>query len=226
MLELERIFKENGGYFGEKKLWEIFEIKGNPQLNKDSFEFTKDWEYPYFTRTVLNNWIAWYVKYLDEEHKIKWNSIAVWMLWMQFFYMEKDFYAWQFTKTIYPKFNKFNAILAQYFIVLMNKNQKIFQGSLVRDFDKLFYETKIELPFIKNWEIAFDYMEDYIRFLEAERIEELEAERIEELEAYLLATWLKDYNLTEKEQKALDRFEEMLTLDLIWSDLIWSDLIG
>lgn len=198
MSELERNFKENGGYFEKINLEKIFIVKGNPQLNKDSFEFDENWEYPYFTRTVLNNWIAWYVKYLDEEHKIKWNSLAIWMLWMQFFYMEKDFYAGQFTKTIFPKFEKFNSTLAQYFIVLLNKNSSIYQGSLVRDFEKLFYETEIILPLDKNWNIAFEYMENYIRFLEAERIEELEA--------YLLATWLKDYNLTEREKSALDKF--------------------
>ena len=64
----------------------------------------------------------------------------------------------------------------------------------------------IDVPLDKNWKIAFGYMEDYIRFLEAERIEELEAERIEELEAYLLATGLKDYNLTSAEKSALDKF--------------------
>lgn len=82
---------------------DLFEVKSNPQLNKDSFNFTKTSEYPYFTRTVLNNGIAGYVNYLDEEHKIRGNSIAVGMLGMQFFYMEKDFYAGQFTKTIFSK---------------------------------------------------------------------------------------------------------------------------
>ena len=118
---------------------------------------------------------------------------------MQFFYMERDFYAGQFTKTIFPRFERFNSLLAQYFIALMNKNQKIFQGSLVRDFEKLFYATEVDLPLDKNWEISFDFMEKYIKALEAERLEELEAERLEELEAYLLATGLKDYHLTEKE---------------------------
>lgn len=58
---------------------------------------------------------------------------------------------------------------------------------------------KITLPLDKNGNIAFDYMEKYIRFLEAERIEELEA--------YLLATGLKDYNLNDREKSALERFE-------------------
>ena len=213
MRKLEDDFKHSGGKIEKKKLGVLFDVKGNPQLNKDSFEFDENWEYPYFTRTVLNNGIAWYVKYLDEEHKIKWNSIAVWMLWMQFFYMEKDFYAGQFTKTLFPRFERFNSLLAQYFIALMNKNQKIFQGSLVRDFEKLFYATEVDLPLDKNWEIAFDFMEEYIKILEAERLEELEAERLEELEAYLLATGLKDYRLTEKEQLSLDKFEDLLTLE-------------
>ena len=32
---------------------------------------------------------------------------------MQFFYMQKDFYAGQFTKTLYPKFNGLNATIAK-----------------------------------------------------------------------------------------------------------------
>lgn len=50
-------------------------------------------------------------------------------------------------------------------------------------------------------------------------IAELEAERIAELEAYLLATGLKDYTLTAKEQQILDgfetaKFEEFNVIDL------------
>ena len=39
-------------------------------------------------------------------------------------------------------------------------------------------------------------------------IEELECERVEELDAYLAATGLKDYKLTEKEKDALAKFDE------------------
>ncbi len=66
---------------------------------------------------------------------------------------------------------------------------------------------RIQLP-TKNGKIDFDFMESFIAELEAERIAELEAERIAELEAYLFATGLKDYELTEEEQKALDEYEE------------------
>jgi len=196
---LEREFKASGGKFEKIRLDKLFNVKSNPQLNKDSFNFSENGAYPYFTRTVLNNGIAGYVDYLDEEHKISGNSLAVGMLGMQFFYMEKDFYAGQFTKTIYPKFDYFNSKVAQYFIVLLNKNQKIYQGSLVRDFERLFYNTKILLPTLGG-EINFSFMEKFI--------EELERERVEELDAYLAATGLKDYKLTEKEEDALAKFDE------------------
>ncbi|MDR2660660.1 MAG: restriction endonuclease subunit S [Lactobacillaceae bacterium] len=57
---------------------------------------------------------------------------------------------------------------------------------------------KIKLPTYANGSIAFDYMEAYIK--------ELEAERIKELEAYLVATGLNDYALTAEEQQLIEDF--------------------
>lgn len=56
----------------------------------------------------------------------------------------------------------------------------------------------INLP-IKNGKIDYEFMESFIA--------ELEAQRIAELEAYLLATGLKDYNLTNEEKQVLEDFE-------------------
>ena len=70
-----------------------------------------------------------------------------------------------------------------------------------------FNETLITLPIYDNGKIAFDYMTDYIKELEAERIKELEAERIKELEAYLFATGLNDYVLTDEEKKLIEDFK-------------------
>lgn len=61
-------------------------------------------------------------------------------------------------------------------------------------------KLEIELPF-KNGRIAFSYMENYIKALEAERIETLEA--------YLTVTNLKDYHLTKNDEKILDRFDKL-----------------
>ncbi|WP_430015728.1 restriction endonuclease subunit S [Microcystis protocystis FBCC-A270] len=58
----------------------------------------------------------------------------------------------------------------------------------------------ISLP-TNNGKIDFDFMESFIA--------ELEAERIADLEAYLLATGLKDYTLTDEEKQVLDDFENI-----------------
>ncbi len=67
---------------------------------------------------------------------------------------------------------------------------------------------KIQLPITASGEINFDFMESFIAELEAERVRELEAERVRELEAYLKATGLKDYELTQNEKDALAKFDE------------------
>lgn len=175
----------------------MFEIKSNPQLDKNHFTFRENGEYPYFTRTVFNNGILGYVDFLDDEHKIQGGCLAVGMIGMQFFYLDNDFYAGQFTKRAIPKNFFLTPAISNYFISILNKNQKYFQNLLVRNFEKEFNKTKIHLP-TKNGEIDFDFMENFIA--------ELEAERIAELEAYLTATGLKDYNLTREEEEALNDF--------------------
>ncbi|APQ72487.1 restriction endonuclease subunit S [Clostridium botulinum] len=152
----------------EFKASKLFKVQGNPQLNKSSFVFSDDGEYPYFTRTVANNGISGYVNYLDDEHLIKGNSLAVGMLGMQFFYMKHDFYAGQFTKTVYPLFEQFNQNIAEYFVVQLNKHQKFYQGSLVRDFEELFYDTSLNVP-CKNDEIDYEYMEKYVQIIRNNR---------------------------------------------------------
>lgn len=61
-------------------------------------------------------------------------------------------------------------------------------------------ELEISLPTI-NGNLAFSYMENYIKTLEAERIETLEA--------YLTVTGLRDYHLTKNDEKILDRFAKL-----------------
>ncbi|AWN18643.1 hypothetical protein DK181_04000 [Streptococcus sobrinus] len=96
-----------------------------------------------------------------------------------------------------------------YCAALINKIRPMWSGNDRPSVQKSRLEMlEIELPF-RNNKLAFSYMESYIKTLEAERIETLEAERIETLEAYLTVTGLKDYHLTEKDQKILDTFAEL-----------------
>lgn len=189
-------FLRNGGYFRKCKTGSLFTIKGNPQLDKENFVFSNKAEYPYFARTVFNNGIYGYVDYLDESHLIKGNSIAVGMMGMRFFYMSHDFYAGQFTKTVFPKFNGFNSRIALWFISWFNKSSKKFLSVLVREFEKVFSDTEIIVPYHANGDLALDYMES--------RICEMEESRIREMDAYLKVSGFEDCELTEEEQNAID----------------------
>lgn len=153
--------------WGEFEISELFKVKSNPQLNKNNFIFNKNAKHPYFTRTVYNNGIFGYVEYLDEKHKIQGNSIAVGLIAMHFFYMEKDFYAGQFTKTIYPKFIEFNKNIALFFTSIFNTNSKVYlKEFIVRDFEKDFLKTKISLPITPDKKPNFSLMESFIKNLE------------------------------------------------------------
>ena len=168
----------------EKKLGDLFEIKGNAQLNKDSFVFRENGEYPYFTRTVFNNGIAGYVDYLDEEHKTSGGCLAVGMMAMQFFYMESDFYAGQFTKRAIPKGFVLTKRIANFFISILNKNQKVFQSVLVRNFENVFKKTIILLP-EKDGKVDFDFMEKFVEQVELSHLKLVENEHKQLIEKYL-----------------------------------------
>ena len=129
-----------------KKACDLFDVVYNSSLDKSQLNCSKKGNYPYFTRTVNNNGIAEYVEYYDEEHKIKGNSIAVGLLQMCFFYMKHDFYAGQFTKTLFPKFEGMNENIGLFFTTLFNKQSEKYKSFLIRDFDMVFHDSEIEVP--------------------------------------------------------------------------------
>lgn len=198
MDKFRETFLSSGGEFRKCKAGTLFTVKGNPQLDKSCFFFSKNSSYPYFTRTVFNNGIFGYVDYYDDAHLIKGNSLAVGMMGMKFFYMKHDFYAGQFTKTIYPRFDGFNELVALWFVAWFNRSSKKYLSVLVREFEKTFNDTEIIVPYI-NGEIAVGYMEA--------RIRELEEARIRELETYLKVAGFEDCELTEEERKALENLQ-------------------
>lgn len=100
---------------------------------------------------------------------------------------------------IKPKFSTNEKLLHFFTSTIFKSIKHKFGYENKAGWDKVKQE-KIQLP-IKNGKIDFEFMESFIA--------ELEAERIAELEAYLLATGLKDYNLTAEEQKALDDFKNV-----------------
>lgn len=188
--ELDKLieeYKRSGGKIERKLARDLFDVVNNSTLNKSSFEFTEDNnQYPYFTRTIENNGIAGYVKYLDEEHKISGNVLAVGLLQMKFFYIGHDYYAGQFTKTVKPKFDDFDEAVGQYFSVWFNKSSEVYKSALVRDFDKLFYETEVSVP-MKSGCIDVDFIRKYMKKVESIILSEIELEAKDKISAYTKA---------------------------------------
>lgn len=68
-------------------------------------------------------------------------------------------------------------------------------------------ECLLRLP-AKNNKIDFDFMESFIAELEAVRVVELETERAAELSAYLAASGLDDYELSNDEMTIIERYKK------------------
>ena len=114
------------------------------------------------------------------------------------FYQENDFIGYSHIQHLVPKFKPFNKAIASIIISACRVSTSK-QYDYGNKFNRVaMNNTKIQLP-TKKGKIDYEFMESFIA--------ELEAQRIAELENYLLASGLKDYNLTNEEQKVLEDFE-------------------
>lgn len=155
--------------------------------------------YDYVTRTSQNQGILQSTGFVNHENV---NDAGIWslgLLQMDFFYRNKPWYAGQFVRKVIPLMPMTRHYVL-YFQTLLNKLKPKLLSGLVRDVDDNFLSSQFLLP-MKNNEIDFQFIENYIKALEAERIETLEA--------YLTVTGLKDYHLTEKDEQILDRFAKL-----------------
>lgn len=204
MQEIEDNFKSNGGKFEEFRIGDLFEValsKGDNMPKK-----LPSGDIPLVSAGETNNGIVKYIAHGDGISQIFPKNTITADMFGNVFYQPDDYYAVSHGRVniLIPK-NHFglNAKNALFVIsALFNlKNKYSFAHMLTSK--KVANET-LQLP-TQNGEIAFDYMEAYIK--------ELEADRVKELEAYLIATGLKDYTLTVAEQTALETFEKSIKIN-------------
>lgn len=123
---------------------------------------------------------------------------------MDFFYRPNSWYAGQFVRKVIPKID-IPPLVIPFFTSALNKLKPLLMSVLVRNVDRTFLNSELTLPIKKNGDIDFDFMNSFIA--------ELETERIADLETYLMATGLKNYQLTGGEKKAIDEYD-----NLKWSE--------
>ena len=183
------------------KLIDLFNYERGTRLVKSE---RIDGQYPLVTAGENNQGVKGFINNINQ--KIFSNAITIDMFCNSFVHINP--FCCDDNILVLTAKNPMNRYCLQYISTLINKAKVRFGygkqyriGSLEKHF--------ISLPVLTNGEIAFEYMESYIKELEAERLEELEAERLEELEAYLLTTGLKDYKLTEQEKVILQDFAKL-----------------
>lgn len=180
--------------WGEYKLGDLFKIESTLSFNTD--RLVSGNEYDYVTRTSLNQGILKSTGFVNRENINPAGTWSLGLLQMDFFYRRKPWYAGQFVRKIIPKIEiKDSAVL--FFSTLLNKQKPKLLSVLVRDVDKVFCSTKIQLP-IRNSKIDFDFMESFDA--------ELEAQRVAELSAYLTVSGYDNYELSSEELDALRNF--------------------
>ena len=178
--------------WGEYKLGDLFEIQNTLSFNKDRLIAGN--EYDYVTRTSQNQGILEQTGYVNQENINPSGCWSLGLLQMDFFYRHKSWYAGQFVRKIIPKIILSKSAIL-FFTVILNRIKQDLLSVLVRDVDKKFLNSNIQLP-TKNGEIDFEYVESFIT--------QIENDRITKLDEYLIRTGLKNYTLTTAEQQALD----------------------
>lgn len=154
---------------------------------------------PYVTRTVSDNG---YTRTCGNTDKInKGNCITIGAETGVAFYQPADFVAGNKVYRLSRKGVGEPEYL--YLASILNKQTKNYSYSNARIPEKIKAET-ISLPVIPSSDPSHTYTPadidwQYMR----DRIKELERDRIKELDAYLKATGLDDYELTEEDKKVL-----------------------
>lgn len=144
-----------------------------------------------FSRTVNKQWLIEH-----NEAPVSGNRIVLGVTLPAVSYQPREFGA---SQVITAKANWLNEKRGIFISIAISK--LMYQFSYNRKPGlQIYKDLKIQLP-TKNGKVDFEFIESFIA--------ELEAQRIAELEAYLTVTGLKDYTLTEAEQKALDSFESL-----------------
>jgi hypothetical protein len=186
--------------WGEYKLGDLFTFEAIKQARSQSEIPTDntDNSVPYIVQSMFNNMLSrtvnrqWLID--NNEAPVSGNRIVLGVTLPAVSYQPKEFGASQVITAKAKWLNEKNGIFISNSISKLmyqfSYNQK--PGL------QIYKDMMIQLP-TKNNQIDFQFMESFIA--------ELEAERIAELEAYLLATGLSDYTLSEEEERVLEEFE-------------------
>lgn len=180
--------------WGEYTLGDLFEVESyTKRFDANKITIKEKGKYPYIVRMSSNNGQRGFIDE-NEEFLNSGNTISFGQDTATMFYQEKPYFTGDKIKVLKPKISNFNKNNAQFFITVLRKPFELFSwGSSSFNVNNI-KRQKIKLP-VKNGEIDFDFMENFIM--------KMEIQHVAELEEYLFVTGLKDSRLTLEEEQAL-----------------------
>ncbi|MDD6451008.1 MAG: restriction endonuclease subunit S, partial [Lachnospiraceae bacterium] len=198
--------------FKEFDLPILFDISTTKSVDKNKLDFVADGEYDFIGRTSVDWGLQGKLHKLSFEPNPKdsfsliqvGETVALWR--------EREWYASQNLFLLNPKIDK------------IKENKLYFQGAINKEMSRYGKEynsyptmkslavTKIFLPVIENSDPDHEYtVHDIDWQYMQEHIAELERDRIAELDAYLVASGLDDYELTDEDKEILSLSTESVS---------------
>lgn len=161
--------------FKEFRVGDLFEISNTFSFNKNALTKPNGIDtYDYVTRTSENRGILEQTGFVNSRNLNDAGTYSLGLLQMDFYYRKNKWYAGQFVRKVTPKF-KINKSVAIYMETILNKLKPTLLSGLVRDVDDAFLNALVSLPVIEDGEPDWQYMEDYVKKIEADYVKKIEA---------------------------------------------------
>ena len=188
------------------KVGELFDIHPTSAYKMKNNElFASDGKTPVLSNSSVNNGIGGYCGLAPTEQggMITFSDTTTGADTM--FYQSSPFIGYPHVQGMYPyQPDKWDEKCCLYVISCIRKSAGNGWNYAVKFNRTLVKELSIELPVVESADVGHEYTVDDIDYeYMQERISELEQERIAELDAYLAASGLDDYELTDEDKEIL-----------------------
>lgn len=193
--------KLNGVKWGEYKLGDLFDVLSyKKRFDANKVTLVEKGGFPYIVRQSYNNGqkgcINEDVKYLNVGNTISFGQDTATM-----FYQKVPYFTGDKIKILYPRDSRFSKDNSQFFLACMRQSFKNFSWGSQSFSINVIGNQSIYLPQTSTGEIDFAFMENFVHGLEESRIRELKA--------YLKATGLTDYTLTDSDKNVLENINNL-----------------
>lgn len=155
-------FQEGNLQWHDYRLGDLFEVKRTLSFNKEAL--VSGDEYDYVTRTSQNQGILQTTAFVNKDNLNEAGTWSLGLLQMDFFYRQRQWYAGQFVRKVVFK-EQLPSGSIHFFTTVLNALKPKLLSVLVRDVNKTFLDSYVQLPTSSN-KPDYTQMETFIRAIE------------------------------------------------------------